>query len=155
MGENVPYTSYLSQKEHRFIEKCYFCDDLKLLKNIFCVQAQGVKTQPLKQILTSTLHVSKRGAIPHVPPCWIFIPVSTESERSFELDQSVIRPRIEPISIMWPALYHFKEQQPVGGSARNRTLDTLPLHKIHFPSKITKHFVASLLSSTGFHYIFI
>jgi hypothetical protein len=35
MGENVPYTSYLSQKEHSFIEKCNFCDDLKPLKNKF------------------------------------------------------------------------------------------------------------------------
>jgi hypothetical protein len=32
MGENVPYTSYLGQKEHSFIEKLNFCDDLKLLR---------------------------------------------------------------------------------------------------------------------------
>jgi hypothetical protein len=31
MGKNVPYTSYLSQKEHSFIEKCNFGDDLKFL----------------------------------------------------------------------------------------------------------------------------
>jgi hypothetical protein len=36
MGENVPYTSYLSQNEHSFTEKCNFCDNLKLLKNLFC-----------------------------------------------------------------------------------------------------------------------
>jgi hypothetical protein len=35
MGENVPYTSYLSKKVHSFIEKCNFCDDLKLLKKTF------------------------------------------------------------------------------------------------------------------------
>jgi hypothetical protein len=32
MGENVHHTSYLSQKEHSFIEKWNFCDNLKLLK---------------------------------------------------------------------------------------------------------------------------
>jgi hypothetical protein len=47
MDENVPYTSYLSQKEDRFIEKCNFCDDSKLLKNNFDVQVQGVKKCPL------------------------------------------------------------------------------------------------------------
>jgi hypothetical protein len=47
MGENVPYTSYLSQKKHSFIEKCYFCDDLNLLKNLFSMQVQGVKKCPL------------------------------------------------------------------------------------------------------------
>jgi hypothetical protein len=47
MGENVPYTSYLSQKEHNFIEKCHFCDNLKLLKKLFYVQVQlGVKNAP-------------------------------------------------------------------------------------------------------------
>jgi hypothetical protein len=51
MGENLPSTSYLSQKEYRFIEKCNFCDDLKLLKKIvFGVQVQGVKTPALKKI---------------------------------------------------------------------------------------------------------
>jgi hypothetical protein len=29
MGENVPYTSYLSQKEHNFIEKCNFLQGFK------------------------------------------------------------------------------------------------------------------------------
>jgi hypothetical protein len=48
MGENVPYTSYLSQIEYSFIEKCNFCDDLKLLKNNF------LGMPPLKKILAST-----------------------------------------------------------------------------------------------------
>jgi hypothetical protein len=51
----VPYTSYLSEKEHSFIEKCNFCDDLKLLKNLFGVQMQGVKNAPFEKILAMTL----------------------------------------------------------------------------------------------------
>jgi hypothetical protein len=45
MGENMPYTSYLSQKELSFIEKCNFCKDFKLLKN----------NTPLQKILARTL----------------------------------------------------------------------------------------------------
>jgi hypothetical protein len=43
MGENVPCTPYLSQKENSFIEKCNFCDDLKLLKKntFFHASARG------------------------------------------------------------------------------------------------------------------
>jgi hypothetical protein len=47
MGENVPYTSYLSQKEHSFIKKCNFCDDLNLLKIFLLLQVQGIKNAPL------------------------------------------------------------------------------------------------------------
>jgi hypothetical protein len=55
MGENGSYTSYLSQKEHSFIEKYYFYDNLKLLKKTFFgVQVQGVKNAPLNKILTRT-----------------------------------------------------------------------------------------------------
>jgi hypothetical protein len=43
MGENVPYTSYLSQNVQSFIKKYNFCDNLNLLKKLFCVQVQGVK----------------------------------------------------------------------------------------------------------------
>jgi hypothetical protein len=57
MGENVPYyTSYLSQKEHGFIKKCNFCDNLKLLKKNLFLHASsitGLKTLPLKKILAS------------------------------------------------------------------------------------------------------
>jgi hypothetical protein len=61
MGENVPDTSYLSQKEHSFIEKCNFCDDLKLLgknvcndlkllgKNFWACKCKGLKNTPLKK----------------------------------------------------------------------------------------------------------
>jgi hypothetical protein len=46
----VPYTSYLSQKEHKFHRKINFGDDLKLLKLIFWgVEVQGVKSAPLKK----------------------------------------------------------------------------------------------------------
>jgi hypothetical protein len=56
MGENIPYTSYLSQKEHSFIKKCNFCTDLNLLKkNFFGVQVQWVKNAPLEKILARTL----------------------------------------------------------------------------------------------------
>jgi hypothetical protein len=49
MGENVPYTSYLSQKEHSFtfIKKCNFSEDLKLLWH---ARARG-----LNKILARTL----------------------------------------------------------------------------------------------------
>jgi hypothetical protein len=49
MVENVPYTSYLRQREHSFIKKLNFCDNLNLLKKHFCVQVQGVKNAPLKK----------------------------------------------------------------------------------------------------------
>jgi hypothetical protein len=35
MGENLPYISYLSPKEHSFIKKFNFGDDLKLFKKTF------------------------------------------------------------------------------------------------------------------------
>jgi hypothetical protein len=54
MGENVPYTSYLSQKEHSFIEICNFCDDLKLLKEKK-FSYKGLRMPPLKNILARTL----------------------------------------------------------------------------------------------------
>jgi hypothetical protein len=51
MGENVPYTntSYLRQKDPSFIEKCNFCNDLKLLKKLF-LGVQGVKNAPFEKI---------------------------------------------------------------------------------------------------------
>jgi hypothetical protein len=42
MGENVPYTSYLSQKEHSFIKKCIFATIFNLC------ESEGVKNAPLK-----------------------------------------------------------------------------------------------------------
>jgi hypothetical protein len=45
MGEDVPYTSYLSQK--RSFIKNNFCNDLNLCK--------GLKTPPMKKILARTL----------------------------------------------------------------------------------------------------
>jgi hypothetical protein len=48
MGENVLYTSYLSQKEHGFIKKCNFCDNLTLLKKLAC-QCKGLKTPHLEK----------------------------------------------------------------------------------------------------------
>jgi hypothetical protein len=57
MGENVPYTSYLGQKEHSFIEKCNFCNDLKLLKNIF-FYVQGVPHTLTLMIYLLTAHRS-------------------------------------------------------------------------------------------------
>jgi hypothetical protein len=57
MGENVPYISYLSQRENSFIEKCNFCDDLKLLeKKFFGMQVQEIKNAPLKKIMSRTLN---------------------------------------------------------------------------------------------------
>jgi hypothetical protein len=44
MGENVPYTSYLSQKE-QFHKKMLF---LQQLKNL-CVQVQGVENAPFEK----------------------------------------------------------------------------------------------------------
>jgi hypothetical protein len=50
MGENVPNTSYLSQKEHSFITKCNFFIDLNLLKIIFfACKCRGLKTPPWKK----------------------------------------------------------------------------------------------------------
>jgi hypothetical protein len=49
MGENVPYTS--------FIEKCHFCDDLKLLKKTFACKCKRLKTPPLNKILARILHI--------------------------------------------------------------------------------------------------
>jgi hypothetical protein len=56
MGENVPYTSYLSQKEHSFNEKCNFCDDLKLFKKTF-LACKWLKMPPLKKILARALRM--------------------------------------------------------------------------------------------------
>jgi hypothetical protein len=49
MGENVPYTSYLSHKEHSFIETCNFCDNLKLLKKFGGGGVQGAKNAPFEK----------------------------------------------------------------------------------------------------------
>jgi hypothetical protein len=59
MGENVPCTSYLSQKLHSFIKKYNFGDNLNLFKKFFCVQVQGVKNAPLKKILARTLNIQQ------------------------------------------------------------------------------------------------
>jgi hypothetical protein len=54
MGENVPYTSYLSQKEHTFIKKKKFFRRFKAFEKVFfCVQ--GVKNAPFEKILARTL----------------------------------------------------------------------------------------------------
>jgi hypothetical protein len=44
---NVPYTSYLSQKEHSFIKKCNFCDDLNFRKKTV-LASKGLK-HPLEK----------------------------------------------------------------------------------------------------------
>jgi hypothetical protein len=46
MGENVPYTSYLSQKEHKFHKKKKFLQQFKAFEKKFFA-CKGLKMRPL------------------------------------------------------------------------------------------------------------